>query len=177
MDRPMTNILRLPHKLDHANRTCRAVIETPRGCRFKYDYDEESGLFALSGILPAGLAFPLAFGFVPGTLAEDGDPVDVLVLADEDLPTGCLLDVTLLGVIEAEQTERGNTCRNDRLIAKVTQSRAYADVQDLDRLGESFTSDLACFFVTYNDLKGKRFEVKAIAGPERACTLIEQNSC
>jgi inorganic pyrophosphatase len=173
----MPNILSLPHRLDIQSRSCRAVIETPAGCRSKYDYDEESGLFTLAGILPAGLAFPLAFGFVPGTLAEDGDPVDVLVLADEGLPVGCLLEVTLLGVIEAEQTEQGRTCRNDRLVAKVSQSRTFADVHDLERLGKAFTDELVSFFVTYNELKGKRFEVKATGGPERACALIEQASC
>jgi inorganic pyrophosphatase len=172
----MPDLPTLPHQLDRGNRSCRAIVETPRGCRSKYDYDPESGLFELTGILPAGLAFPLAFGFVPNTLGQDGDLIDVLILADEDLPLGCLLTVTLLGVIEAEQTEQGKTRRNDRLVAKVAQSRAYADVGDLDCLGEAFTGELTGFFVTYNDLKGKRFAVKAIAGPERACALIEKAS-
>ena len=103
----MPDLLTLPNGLDAAAFTCRAIIETPRGRRFKYDYDAESGLFEVGGVLPAGMAFPLAFGFVPATLGEDGDPIDVLVLADEDLPVGCLLTVRLLGVIEAEQTEEG----------------------------------------------------------------------
>jgi inorganic pyrophosphatase len=66
--------------------TCRASIETPRGLRSKFDYDPESGLFELAGVLPAGMAFPLSFGFIPATKAEDGDPVDILVLADEICP-------------------------------------------------------------------------------------------
>jgi inorganic pyrophosphatase len=172
----MPDLLTLPHQLDRGKRTCRAIVETPRGCRSKYDYDTKSGLFELTGILPAGLAFPLAFGFVPNTLGEDGDPLDVLILADEDLPVGCLLTVTLLGVIEAEQTEQRRTCRNDRLVAKVSESRAYADVRDLACLGEAFAGELTSFFVTYNGLKEKRFAVKAIAGPERACALIDQAS-
>jgi inorganic pyrophosphatase len=118
----MPDLLTLPHQLDRETRYCRSIVETPRGCRSRYDYNRESWLFALSGILPAGLAFPLAFGFVPDTLGEDGDPVDVLILADEYLPVGCLLTVTLLGVIEAEQSEDGRTGRNDRLVAKVAQS-------------------------------------------------------
>lgn len=168
------NALTLAHKLDRKAGTCRAIIETPAGCRSKFDYDDESGLFELAGVLPAGMAFPLAFGFVPSTLAEDGDPVDVFVIADEDLPVGCLVTVRLLGVIEAEQTEGGNTCRNDRLIGRVAKSRAYADVHDLAALGQSFVDELVRFFVAMNDLKGNRFEVRAIGDAERASALIEQ---
>lgn len=168
----MPNLLTLPHKLDPDARTCAAIVECPRGTRAKFDYDEASGLFCLNGMLPAGMAFPLAFGFVPGTLAEDGDPVDILVIADEELPMGCLVSAKLLGVIEAEQTENGRTCRNDRLIARVAQSRLYADINDLDCLGDGMVGELTRFFETYNALKGKRFEVKGIGDPERACALI-----
>ncbi|WP_162875542.1 inorganic diphosphatase [Sphingomonas crusticola] len=173
----MPDLLLHPHALDQAARTVRAIVETPAGSRAKYDYDAESGLFALHGVLPAGMAFPLAFGFVPNTLAEDGDPVDILILADEALPVGCLAVVTLLGVIEAVQTERdGRTNRNDRLIARITASRMYADVHDLDCLGEAMVRELTRFFETYNDLKGKNFEVKAVSDPARACALIAQAS-
>lgn len=170
----MPNLLTLPHHLDARARTCRAIVETPRGRRFKYDYDAESGLFEVGGVLPAGMAFPLAFGFVPGTLGGDGDPIDVLVLADEELPVGCILTVRLLGVIEAEQTEAGKTFRNDRLVAKLACSRLYADIDDLDCMGPSLVEELTRFFVTYNELKGKRFEVKTIGDPARACRLIEE---
>jgi len=165
----------LPHRLDRGALTVRAIVETPAGHRSKFNYDPESGLFALRGVLPAGMAFPLAFGFVPDTLAEDGDPIDIVLLADEDLPVGCLVTVRLLGVIEACQTERdGKKNRNDRLIGRVLESRMYADVHDLDCLGQAMVRELASFFETYNDLKGKRFEVRAVSDPARACDLIEQ---
>jgi inorganic pyrophosphatase len=115
----MNDLTRLPHRLDDEG-TCRAIIETPRGSRSKYDYDPDTGLFALAGVLPGGMAFPHAFGFIPSTKGEDGDPIDVLVLADDDIPLGTL--VTAAFVIEAEQTEDGKTLRNDRLIAKVRES-------------------------------------------------------
>ena len=171
----MADLLTLPHRLDRAALTVRAIIETPPGRSTKFDYDPESGLFALRGVLPAGMAFPLAFGFVPNTLADDGDPVDILVLADEDLPVGCLAVVKLLGVIEACQTERdGQQNRNDRLIGRILKSRIYADVDDLDCLGRAMVGELTSFFETYNALKGKQFEVTAISDPDRACTLIAQ---
>lgn len=172
----MTNLLKLPHNLDREALTCRAIIETPKGRQGKFDYDTESGLFELAGILPTGMCFPLAFGFVPSTLGEDGDPVDVLVLAEEDLPTGCLLPVRLLGVIEAEQTEGDNTVRNDRIIAKAAASRLYAGVEKISDLGEPFSAELARFFEAYNALKGQHFEVLTIASAERAVSLIAEGS-
>jgi inorganic pyrophosphatase len=171
----LADLFALPHCLDSEARTVRAIVETPAGSRSKYDYDPESGLFALHGVLPAGMAFPLAFGFVPNTLAEDGDPLDILILADDTLPVGCLAVVTLLGVIEAVQTERdGRVNRNDRLIGRITESRIYADAYDLGCLGEAMVGELTRFFETYNDLKGKNFEVKAVSDPARACALIEE---
>lgn len=171
----MTDLFSLPHQLDADALTVRAIIETPAGHRSKFNYEPESGLFALHGVLPAGMAFPMAFGFVPNTLAEDGDPVDIIVLADEDLPVGCLVNVRLLGVIEACQTERdGRQNRNDRLIGRVLESRIYADVDDLDCLGGAMVDELASFFRTYNDLKDKRFEVRAVSDAARACRLIEE---
>ena len=85
-----------------------AVIEIPRGSRNKYEFDEKLGVFALGGVLPSGAVFPYDFGYVPRTRAEDGDPLDVLVLMDEPAFVGCvvpvrphlveLLDVLLVGV-------------------------------------------------------------------------------
>lgn len=171
----MADLFTLPHCLDSEALTVRAIVETPAGRRTKYDYDAASGLFALHDVLPAGMAFPMAFGFVPNTLAEDGDPVDIVVLADEELPVGCLVTVKLLGVIEARQTERdGRQNRNDRLIGRILKTRLYADVNDLHCLGNAMVGELTSFFETYNALKGKSFEVIAISGSGRACTLIEE---
>jgi inorganic pyrophosphatase len=72
----VTKLTKLPHDLDRDALTCRAVIETPKGSRSKFDYDPESGLFLLAGLVPEGMTFPLNFGFIPSTKAEDGDPLD-----------------------------------------------------------------------------------------------------
>src|ERR1043165_6343493 len=92
------------------------VIEATRGTRNKYKYDEETRLFKLSKVLPSGCAFPLDFGFVPGTRGEDGDPLDILLFSDEPLVVGTLLPARLLGVFEAVQKEDGKTERNDRIV-------------------------------------------------------------
>jgi inorganic pyrophosphatase len=85
------------------------VIETPKGSPNKLVFEPRRGAFVLKGVLPAGAVFPFDFGFVPSTRAEDGDPLDVLVLMDAAVFPGCIVPSRLIGVIEAEQTEAGTT--------------------------------------------------------------------
>ncbi|GMA17054.1 inorganic diphosphatase [Deinococcus metallilatus] len=172
----MSDLTRLPHRLDPAKQSCRAIIETPKGRRSKFDYDPESGLFELGGLLAEGMTFPLDFGFVPSTLGGDGDPLDVLVLTDEPTFPGCLLTVRLLGVIEAEQTEEGKTERNDRLLALAESSFLYEKVRDVEGLPGRVVEQLQQFFVNYNAAKGKQFKVLAVRGPERAAELVQEGS-
>ena len=170
----MADLTTIEHRLDSDAATCRAIIETPKGSRSKYTYDPELEIFELSGLLPAGMSFPLDFGFIPGTLAEDGDPLDVLVIGDEPSAVGCLAQIKIMGVIKAEQTEEGKTCRNDRLVARVAKSITYGHASHIDDLGNPFVQHLGQFFVNYNDLKGKTFKVLGIAGPDEAMRLIER---
>ncbi|HEX9918538.1 MAG TPA: inorganic diphosphatase [Pyrinomonadaceae bacterium] len=157
--------------------TLRVIIETPQGSRNKFDYDEELGLFKLGGVLPAGAVFPFDFGFVPSTRGGDGDPLDVLVLMDEPAFTGCLVEVRLLGVVEAEQTEEdGVTTRNDRLIAVAANARNHREVRALGQLSENLLDEIEHFFVSYNEMKGKRFEPLGRFGPERARRVIEEGA-
>ena len=94
------------------------IIETPRGARTKLTYDPEREAFVVKKVLPQGMSFPFDFGFIPSTLGDDGDPLDVLVLMDEPVPTGSIVPSRLIGVIEAVQTERdGSSEENHRLIA------------------------------------------------------------
>ena len=89
------------------------VVDTPQGSRNKYKFDEQHGQWRLSKVLPQGMYFPYDFGFIPSTRGEDGDPLDVLLLADEPSFPGCIVPAHLIGVLEAEQTEGGKTIRND----------------------------------------------------------------
>ncbi len=170
------DILTLPPRLDRNDMTCRAVIETPKGSRSKFDYEPQSGLFELSGLLPEGMSFPLDFGFIPSTKGEDGDPLDVLVLHDQAIPVGVLLTIRLIGVIEGEQTERGVTVRNDRVLAVTTCSHQHEAVRDIGGLGETFLDHLTKFWINYNAVKGKSFEVLGVRGPDAAAEAIEKAS-
>lgn len=151
------------------------VIETPAGSRNKYLHDEDRGIFRLHKLLPLGTTFPFDFGFVPETLAEDGDPVDVLVLSAEPLFPGCRVDVRLLGVIEARQSEKGGkTIRNDRLIGVPETKKIRPRERTLDDLPEAVLDQLEHFFVSYNRAEGRTFTPLARRGPEVALRLLEK---
>ncbi len=148
------------------------IIETPKGSANKYNYDEETQLFRLSKILPQGMVFPAHFGFLPHTKGDDGDPLDVLVLLDETTYPGCLIECKIIGVIEAEQTERdGKKVRNDRIIAAALVSARYAEIKKPDDyLLDEFTK----FFITYNAIAGKKFEPLGYKGAGTTLQLIKK---
>jgi inorganic pyrophosphatase len=168
-------VLALPPYADDG--TLNVVIETAKGSRNKIDFDPKRGVYELAGVLPAGASFPYDFGFIPSTLAEDGDPIDVLVLMDEPVFAGCLVPSRLVGVITANQTERdGATMRNDRLIAVSARSHTHDDVRSLADLSDALLHELEHFFTSYNDVKGKRFEVLERKGPRAAANLVAESA-
>jgi len=160
--------------LDRDNGELHVIVETPKGSRNKFSFSEDHELFRLAGVLPAGAIFPYDFGFVPSTRADDGDPLDVLVLMDEPVPTGCLVPSRLLGVIEAEQTEGGDPYRNDRLVAVAVASHGHRHVRTLSDLPPSAVDEIEHFFASYNDFKDRQFTVVARSGPDRARELVDR---
>src|SRR3954454_18278292 len=107
------------------------VIDTPKGSQNKFAYEPRFGAFVLKGVLPAGAVFPYDFGFVPSTVGDDGDPLDVLVLMDAPAFVGCIVPSRLIGAIEAEQTEDGKTGRNDRLLAVAASSITHKSLREI----------------------------------------------
>jgi len=150
------------------------IIETPKGSRNKYAFDPEQRVFQLKKVLPAGMAFPYDFGFVPSTRAEDGDPVDVLVLMDEAAFPGCLLKCRPVGVIEGEQGKKKERERNDRVVAIEQDNHSYAHVKHVDDLGKKFVRELEEFFVNYHQLSGKQYRILDVRGPGEARRRIRQ---
>jgi inorganic pyrophosphatase len=152
----------------------RVVIETPQGSQTKYAYDPECDCFVLKTVMPSGMTFPYDFGFIPSTLGEDGDPVDVLVLMDFSVFPGCILSARLVGVIEAEQKEEedGKSIRNDRLIAVATHARAHSGVDSLKDLRPHLLDEITAFFADYNRLDGKKFKPLAYGGRHAALKLV-----
>ncbi len=156
-------------------KTINVVIETPKGKRNKFRFDKGLGLFKLRKVLPAGSAFPYDFGFIPGTRAEDSDPLDVLLLMDESAYPGCIVEARLIGVLEAEQTEEGKTTRNDRLIAVAKESHSHSNIASLRDLSHELLKELEHFFKSYNEIAGKAFRVLAARGPKRAMETLQRH--
>jgi inorganic pyrophosphatase len=172
----MGDLTRVPHKLDEKTGVCRAIIETPKGRRSKFDYDPKTRLFKLKTVLPDGMSFPLDFGFIPSTVADDGDPTDVMVLMDEPASIGALLEVRLIGVLEAEETEKGRVERNDRLLAVAAISHIYADIRTPGDLPHTFLDHLGEFWMNKDRLEGKSFRVLGMRGAEEAVRLVKKTS-
>jgi inorganic pyrophosphatase len=144
------------------------VIDTPRGSGNKYKYDNDRGLFKLSRMLPAGLHFPCDFGSIPGTVADDGDALDVVLLSNSASFVGCLMQAKLIGVIGAVQKEGRRRIRNDRLVAvPVTPVNASA-YGDLAEVTGNCLEDIEQFFVAYNRAQGREFRLMGRRGPAAA---------
>lgn len=167
------DLTKLPHRLDSKKRTCRAIIETPKDRRNKFSYDPDTNLFELRGLLPEGMTFPFDFGFIPSTLAEDGDPVDVMVLMDAPAHVGCVLEVRLIGVIAAEQSEKGKTETNDRLVAVAVHTYQHENINTIDDVNKTLLDQVEEFFISYNRQRGKKFRVTGIGGPKRALKVLK----
>jgi inorganic pyrophosphatase len=169
----LANPIRLAPRHPEDEDIIQVVIETPKGSRNKYALDVEQKVFELTKVLPAGMAFPYDFGFIPSTLAEDGDPTDVLVLMDEPAFPGCLLKCRTIGVIEGEQGKKNKAERNDRIVAVEQMNHCYAHVKHVDDLGKKFVKELEEFFVHYHELTGKEYRILDLKGPKEARRRIK----
>src|SRR5436190_4427649 len=168
----MADLSSLPNQLDAKKGTCRAIIETPKGCRNKFNYDPNSNLFELGGLLPEGMMFPFDFGFIPSTLGEDGDPLDILVLMDAPAHVGCLIEVRIIGVIQAQQIEDGNTESNDRLLGVAVHSYDHENLDSISDVSKTMLDQLEQFFISYNKQRGKKFKVTGTGGPKKAIKFL-----
>jgi len=159
------------------NGTVTAVLETTKGSRTKLDYDAKRRCFVVSKVLPEGMSFPFDFGFIPSTTGGDGDPLDVILLLDESVPTGTVVPARLIGVIEATQTSKGGErVENDRLLAVGASSLLHQKVRRLADLPSAIVEQIEQFFVAYNRLEGKKFVAKDHHGPKRARECVRRGA-
>ncbi|MGE0644451.1 MAG: inorganic diphosphatase [Nitrospira sp.] len=150
------------------------IIDTPRGSRNKFKFDERLGCFKLSRILPVGHVFPYDFGSIPGTRGEDGDALDVLMVMDEPTFPGCLITARLIGVIVACQTEKGRTISNDRLIAVPQTPANKPTIRELSELGTVWVEQIEHFFTSYNAAQNRRFAPSRRLGAVHAERILRR---
>ena len=152
--------------------TLHVVVETPAGSRNKYAFDPARRTFVLRKVLPEGMKFPHDFGFIPSTLGEDGDPLDVLILLDEATFPGCVVEVRLIGVLEGEKSEDGKKISDHRFIAVATESRSHSEIRDIEDLNDTALGEMDRFFENYQQEPGHAFKVIARRGANEAVRFI-----
>ncbi|MGH9491652.1 MAG: inorganic diphosphatase [Terriglobales bacterium] len=128
-----------------------AIIEIPRGTRTKYEYDVHLGVFRLDRVLYASMFYPTAYGFIPGTIAADGDPVDVLVMISEPLDVGVMLRARPVGLLKM-QDEKGE---DDKVLAAAVDDPTYRNLRELEDVTEDELRLIEHFFRSYKTLERK----------------------
>jgi inorganic pyrophosphatase len=161
--------------IDSKSGDLNVVVDTPRGSPIKFKCDEERRVFTIARFLPSGLVFPFDFGFVPGTRAEDGDSLDVVLLMEGSSFPGCVVRARLLGVLEARQRKKGRMVRDDRLIAAASPSPAYAGIRALRDLGREAVAGIEGFLAASNRVEGRRFQSLGRFGVARARAVLRRS--
>jgi inorganic pyrophosphatase len=151
----MTNYLNLPIG-EHAPDEINTVIEIPRGDTNKYEYDKQLHVFRLDRNLHSPVHYPGDYGFIPSTLSEDADPLDVLVLVDAPSFTGCVMNVRPIGMLSMIDQGR----EDEKILAVGTNNPIYKNVRDYDELYPHLMLEIEHFFTIYKTLEAKTTQVK-----------------
>jgi inorganic pyrophosphatase len=159
----MTDYLSLPIGQE-APQIVNAVIEIPMGSSNKYEYDKKLHVFHLDRNLYSPVHYPGDYGFIPSTLADDGDPLDVLVLVETGTFPGCLVEVRPIG--QLKMLDQGKP--DEKVLAVATQNPRYAEVRSYSEVYPHLLLEVRHFFSIYKDLEGKRVEIVRWEDAEQA---------
>ncbi|HLH40833.1 MAG TPA: inorganic diphosphatase [Bryobacteraceae bacterium] len=166
----------MPHKLSdldpgaHCPDTVRMIVEIPKNSANKYEYDVKLGIFRLDRTLYSSVHYPADYGFIPGTVAEDGDPMDILALADEPAFPGCMIEVRPVGILEMED-DKGT---DRKIFAVPLRNPRYDQIRGRDDVPGHVILEIENFFSIYKQLEGKSVRVHGWRGREAACAAIRQ---
>jgi inorganic pyrophosphatase len=167
----MPNFINLPPFAEDG--AVHVVVETPRGSRAKFAYDPQLETFTLTKSLLVGLTYPHDWGFVPSTTAEDGDPLDVMVIHDAATFPGLVLACRIIGILQIEQRSKGKAERNDRLFAVPRRSHSERGLRDVRELPKPFREELEKFFIATDELEDKKLQIIGWKGPKVALKAIK----
>lgn len=145
------------------------VIEITRGSKIKYELDKETGMLKLDRILYTSTQYPANYGFIPKTLADDGDPLDILVLCSEPISPLVLVKCRPIGMFR--MIDGGDP--DEKIIAVAVNDPAYKDYTNISQLPKHIFEEMQHFFSVYKALEHKTTDVKELEGPETAKKVIE----
>jgi inorganic pyrophosphatase len=156
--------------MDPAKTVTDVIVEIPAGSRNKYEYDHERHVIRLDRRLATATTYPADYGFVPDTLARDGDPLDALVILDDPTFPGCLVRVRVIGVFWM----RDEAGPDAKLLTVLEHDPTRADTYDVTDLPPHLLDEIEHFFSIYKDLEpGKRTETGGFDGREAAVAELE----
>jgi inorganic pyrophosphatase len=145
------------------------IIEIPRGSRAKYEIDKESGLIKLDRVIYASMYYPLNYGFIPQTLGEDGDPLDIVVLTQVSVVPLCMIPSKVIGVMQ--MVDRGEA--DEKIIAVAEQDPSVSAIDNVEDLPPHLISELRHFFENYKTLENKKVVINEFLPKEQAYKAIE----
>ena len=162
------NLFNIP---THCNspRVVNAVIEIEKGSSTKYEYDGDLGVFRYDRSLDSAMVYPANYGSIPGTLCDDGDPLDILILSDRPIGKGTLVDARPLGVLDMD--DEGE--KDYKVLAvPISTRRRYRNLDDVDPLFRRISKN---FFAHYKDLENKKVTVGSWLNKQSAYDIIEES--
>jgi inorganic pyrophosphatase len=169
----MTDLTAIPW--DRDGTTVRAVIETPRGSRYKYAFDPKSRALSVRFLLARGLSWPYDYGFVPQTLCDDGDPADIVVMMEEPVVPLAIVNVRLLGGFALKK----DGVSNDRLLACPVPMHGISMPTDryetIDALPHQELEQLERFLREYAEEQGHDIELQGHYGPDEAQDVLKRS--
>lgn len=167
----MTNVWHDVHYGEDAPENVTAVIEIPRRSRAKYEICKDTGLLRLDRVLYSAVYYPTNYGFIPQTLGEDNDPLDIMVISMIDAQPLCVMDAHVIGVMRMVDNGEGD----DKIIAVADGDISVAHIRDMDHLPKHFISEIEHFFQEYKRLEGKNVEVNGFEGKASALKIVQES--
>ncbi len=156
---------------DRSNKTLQGIIEIPKGSKAKYEVDKKSGLIKLDRVVFAAFVYPINYGFIPQSLGDDGDPLDILIFSEVSIVPLCLVPAKIIGVMEMTDNGEGD----EKIIAVAQGDMSVSHIDHVDDLPQNFISELRHFFMNYKTLSKKEVHVDEFLGPEAALNIIEKS--